>query len=59
MGRDIGTSLCMYQNQHDYWLIIHDKFEDRFTKLHIDVKIFPTKIDMHTKQAKLINALCH
>ena len=21
-GRDIGTSLRMYQNQHDYWLII-------------------------------------
>ena len=26
---------------------------------HIDFKIFPTKIDMHTKQAKLINALSH
>ena len=26
---------------------------------HIDVKIFPTKIDMHTKQAKFINALRH
>ena len=26
---------------------------------HIDFKIFPTKIDVHTKQAKLINALSH
>ena len=31
--RDIGTSLCMYQNQHDYWLIIHDKLEDRFSTI--------------------------
>ena len=31
--RDIGTSLHMYQNQHDYWLIIHDKLEDRFTTI--------------------------
>ena len=29
--KDIGTSLRMNQNQHDYWLIIHDKLEDRFT----------------------------
>ena len=33
VGRAIGTSLCMYQNQHDYWLIIHDKLEDRFTTI--------------------------
>ena len=33
VGRNIGTSLCMYQNQHDYWLIIHDKLEDRFTTI--------------------------
>ena len=33
VGRDIGTSLRMYQNQHDYWLIIHDKLEDRFTTI--------------------------
>ena len=26
---------------------------------HIDFKIFSTKIDVHTKQAKLVNALCH
>ena len=31
--RDISTSLHMYQNQHDYWLIIHDKLEDRFTTI--------------------------
>ena len=28
VGRDIDTSLRMYQNQYDYWLIIHDKLED-------------------------------
>ena len=33
VGIDIGTSLHMYQNQHDYWLIIHDKLEDRFTTI--------------------------
>ena len=33
VGRDIGTSLCMYQNQHDYWLIIHHKLEDQFTTI--------------------------
>ena len=33
MGRDIGTSLRMYQKQHDYWLIIYDKLEDRFTTI--------------------------
>ena len=26
---------------------------------HIDFKISPTKIYVHTKQAKLVNALCH
>ena len=31
VGRDISTSLHMYQKQHGYWLIIHDKLEDRFT----------------------------
>ena len=30
VGRDIGTCLRMNKNQHDYWLIIHDKLEDRF-----------------------------
>ena len=33
VGRDISTSLCMYQNQHDYRLIIHDKLENRFTTI--------------------------
>ena len=33
VGRDISTSLRKYQNQHDYWLIIHDKLEDRFTTI--------------------------
>ena len=31
VGRDIGTSLCMSQDQQNYWLIIHDKFKDLFT----------------------------
>ena len=31
VGRYIGISLCIYQNYQDYWSIIHDKFEDRFT----------------------------
>ena len=33
VGRYIGTSLCKYQNHQDYWLIIHDKLEDRFTTI--------------------------
>ena len=33
MRRDISTSLHMYQNQHDYWLIIHDKLKNRFTTI--------------------------
>ena len=30
VGRDIGTSLCMSQDQQNYWLIIYNKFEDLF-----------------------------
>ena len=48
VGRYIDTSLCMYQNHQDHWLIIHDKLEDWFTTVTHRVKIFPTKIDMHT-----------
>ena len=59
MGRYIGISLCMYQDQQDYWLIIHDKFKDQLQQSHIDFKIFSTKIDVYTKQAKLVNALRH
>ena len=33
VGRDIGISLRIYQNQHNYWLIIHDKLEDQFTTI--------------------------
>ena len=33
VGRDIGTSLHMSQDQQNYWLIIHDKFEDLFTTI--------------------------
>ena len=32
MGRYIGTSLCMSQDQQNHSLIIHDKFEDLFTQ---------------------------
>ena len=31
VGRYIGRSLCMSQDQQNYSLIIHDKFEDLFT----------------------------
>ena len=31
VGRYIGTSLCISQDQQNHWLIIHDKFEDLFT----------------------------
>ena len=31
--RYIGTSLCKSQDQQNYWLIIHDKFEDLFTTI--------------------------
>ena len=51
VGRYIDTSLCMYQNHQDHWLIIYDKLEDWFTTVTHRVKIFPTKIDMHTWQA--------
>ena len=33
MGRNIGTSLCKYQDKQDYWPIIHDKLEDLFTTI--------------------------
>ena len=33
VGRYIGTSLCIYQNHQDHWLIIHDKLQDRFTTI--------------------------
>ena len=50
VGRDIGTSLRMYQNQHYYGLIIRDKLEDRFTTitqrcqdfLHKDIGAYKT-----------------
>ena len=42
VGRDIGTSLCMYQNQQNYWPIIHDKLEDWFTIVIDRFHDFPT-----------------
>ena len=31
VGRDIGISLCMSQDQQNHSLVIHDKVEDLFT----------------------------
>ena len=31
VGRYIGTSLCMSQDQQNHSLVIHDKVEDLFT----------------------------
>ena len=50
VGRDIGTSLCKYQDHQDYWPIIHDKLEDLFTTIthsfqdffHIDICAYKT-----------------
>ena len=52
MGRDIGTSLRMYQNQHDYWLIIHDKLENWFTTITQECQNFSHK-DISAKKNKL------
>ena len=57
--RYIGTSLCKYQDHQDYWPIIHDKLEDLFTTIIHSFQDFYTKIYLHTKQAKLVNALRH
>ena len=43
VGRDIGITLRMNQNQHDYWLIIHDKLEDRFTTITQECQDFSHK----------------
>ena len=43
VGRYIGTNLHMNQNQHDNWLIIHDKLEDRFTTITHKCQDFPHK----------------
>ena len=50
VGRDIGTSLCNYQDHQDYWPIIHDKFENLFTTIthsfqdfsHKDICVYKT-----------------
>ena len=59
MGRDIGISLCMSQNQQNLltnhsWQVWRSIYNN-----HIDVKMFPTKIQVHREQAKLINAQNH
>ena len=46
--RDIGTSLCKYQNHQDYCPIIHDTLKIDLQQLHIDFKIFPIKIYVPT-----------
>ena len=44
VGRDIGTSLRMYQNQHDYLLIIHDKLERSIYNNHTKMsRFFPQR----------------
>ena len=52
VGRDIGPSLRMYQNQHDYWLIIHNKLEDWFTTITQRCQDFSHK-DISAKKNKL------
>ena len=41
VGRYINTSLHMYQNQHDYQLIIYDKIKDWFTTITQMSRFFP------------------
>ena len=52
VGRDIGPSLRMYQNQHNYWLIIHNKLEDWFTTITQRCQDFSHK-DISAKKNKL------
>ena len=59
VGRYIGTSLCMYQNHQNHGPIIHNSLKINLQQSHIDFKIFPTKIEVHAWQAKLVNALRH
>ena len=59
MGRYIDTSLYMYQNHQTIDQSFITSLKIDLKQLHIDLKIFPTKIDVHTKQAKLENALRH
>ena len=41
VGRYIGTSLCMSQDQQNHWLIIHGKFKDLFTTITQMSRFFP------------------
>ena len=41
VGRYIGTSLCMSQDQQKHSLIIHDKFEDLFTIVTYMLRVLP------------------
>ena len=59
VGRYVGTGLCKCQNYQDYWPIIHDKLKDRYTIVTHRFQDSSTKIDVHTKLAKLENALRH
>ena len=52
VGKDIGTSLCKYQDHQDYWPIIHDKLEDLFITIthsfqdfsHKDIRAYKTSV---------------
>ena len=59
VGRYIGTSLSMYQNYKTIEQSFMKSLKIDLQQTHIDFKIFPTKIDVHTKQAKHVNALRH
>ena len=49
----------MYQNYKTIEQSFMKSLKIDLQQTHIDFKIFPTKIDVHTKQAKNVNALCH
>ena len=56
VGRDIGTNLHMSQEStklltNHLWQVWRSIYNN-----HIDFKMFPTKIQVHREQAKLINA---
>ena len=58
MGRYIGTSLCMSQDQQNHSLIIHDKFEDLLQQSHRCQDFFHN--DKSAKeQATLVNVQSH
>ena len=45
VGRYIGTSLCMSQDQQNHWLIIRGKFEDLFTTVTKMSRFLPQRYE--------------